>query len=167
MLSLRAATLLLLLFSKGRMSPRNLLIKTEDEGSDTEERKEGQRQGADYANICETTYYKPSLDQCKHRCAQCTPLCTSAGPAFVSQDCSYPDYSYCDCNEGVKVRDKPTTTKESCYKPSSNACQYHCANPFLSGDKTFKIDGACSSGPDWSQCDCSKSQGRNFTTVLQ
>ena len=154
MLSLRVATLLLLLFSTGRMSPRNLLIKTEDEGSHAEERKEGQRQGADYFNICETTYYKPSLDQCKHHCPHAGT--TGGGPPLVSQDCSYPDYSYCDCNEGVKVRDKPTTTKKSCYKPSSNACQYHCANPFLSGDKTFKIDCACSSGPDWSQCDCSK-----------
>ena len=47
--------------------------------------------------------------------------------------------------------------KESCYKPSSQACQYHCANPHLSGVRTFA--GDCSSGPDWAQCDCRHSQG--------
>ena len=97
MLSLRVATLLLLLFSTGKMSPRNLLIQTEDEGSNTEERKEGQRQGADYLNICETTYYKPSLDQCKRHCRTAG---TSAGVAHVSPNCSYPDYSYCECSYG-------------------------------------------------------------------
>ena len=95
MLSLRVATILLLLFSTGRMSPRNLLIQTEDEGSNTEERKEGQRQGSDYTNNCETTYVKPSLDECKRHCEGAGHL----GGANVCQtcDCSYPDYSYCDC----------------------------------------------------------------------
>ena len=100
MLSLRVAALLLLLFSTGRMSPRNLLIKTEDEGSDTEERKAGQRQGADYANICETTYFKPSLDVCKRYCRRGGAVGSWEGGANVNQDCSYPDYSYCDCGKG-------------------------------------------------------------------
>ena len=97
MLSLRVATFLLLLFSTGRMSPRNLLIQTEDEGSNVEERKEGQSQGSDYfgGKECEPKYVKPSLDECERRCAGAGHL----GGAHVCQtcDCSYPDYSYCDC----------------------------------------------------------------------
>ena len=70
MLSLRVATLLLLLFSTGRMLPSNFLIETEDEGSDAEERSAGQSQGSDYfgGQECEPKYVKPSLDECERHC---------------------------------------------------------------------------------------------------
>ena len=45
-----------------------------------------------------------------------------------------------------------TISAKECFKPSSHACKYHCANPFVSGDK--QAEGVCSKGPDWSKCVC-------------
>ena len=96
MLSLRVAALLLLLFSTGRMLPGNLLIKTEDEGSHAEERKEGQSQGADYGFNREDCYFKPPQDECNQYCAGTLPFDGRQGACI----CACPDYTKCDCPKG-------------------------------------------------------------------
>ena len=102
MLSLKVATLLLLLISTGRMLPGNLLIQTEDEGSNVEGRNARQSQGSDYfgGQCGETTYFKPSMDKCEQYCTTgWEPFDGSQGACVC---CSVADYSKCDCSKGSK-----------------------------------------------------------------
>ena len=103
MLSQRVATLLLLLFSTGRMLPGNFLIQTEDEESNAEERSAGQSQGSDYFGCQEfrKTYVKPSVDKCEQYCATGWKAFDGSQGACICH-CSEDDYSKCDCPKGSK-----------------------------------------------------------------